>query len=177
MDEAKTLELLGLTKEQLQERVLERMVEQLCDHLEPDIDISGAVRKAINDKVDTIAAEHVVPNVGKMIDNVSLKKTNEWGEKKDDKTITFIEYLTERAEKYLQQPVDYSGTTSSHYSYKEHTRLIFMIDRYIGDSIGKALKGVVGSVNKALIDGLVDTIKLQLAEVAKGLELGVVKKR
>lgn len=177
-DEAKTLELLGLTKAQLQEQVIGRMVEQLCDHLEPDIDIGDAVRKAINEKVAAVAEEHVVPNVGKLIDAVTLQKTNEWGEKEKCGTKTFVEYLTARAEKYLQQPVDRSGDASrSGYGNKDHTRIVYLVNKQLSSTIQEAVKGTLKGINQAFVDGVTETIKLQLTEAANNLEMQVVKTR
>ncbi len=178
MDEAKTLELLGLTKEQLQERVIDGMVDQLCDRLEPDIDIDigGAVRKAIDTKVDAVAAEHVIPNVGKLIDAATLQQTNEWGEKKGE-SMTFIEYIAARANEYLQQPVDFEGDATRNCRNKNHTRIVYLVNKQIRRTIEDATKGALKGINKAFVDGVTKTIKLQLTEAASKLEMAVIGTR
>ena len=192
-DEKKTLELLGLTKAELQERVVARLCADVttCTTYDEDgdecvvesslrRDLTKAVRDAIDKKVSAIAEEHVVPKVGALIENVTLKKTNEWGEKKGESR-TFVEYLTERAEAYLNEKVNYDGQTKAEYgaySFKAaQTRIVYLVNRHLKYEINNAMKGAVKTVNKALVDGVTETVKLQCADIAKKLELKVVKAR
>jgi hypothetical protein len=189
-DEAKTLALLGLTKAELQERVVARLCADVTTVTRYDEDgdecvvesslrrdLTKAVREAIDVKVSAIAEEHVLPKVGALIENVTLQSTNEWGEKKGE-TKTFVEYLTERAEAYLREKVNYEGKVSrDSYSRDAQTRIVYLVNKYLKYEIETAMKGAVKTVNQALIEGVTETVKLQCADIAKKLELKVVKTR
>jgi len=183
------LKELGLTQEELQERVVERICDTLLDgtgtddYGEEHADLSpwrerldGLVRQRIDAKVEEMACREVLPRVGEMIEGLVLHRTNEWGEKKGGH-LTFIEYLVQRAEAYLREPVTRDGKRPDSYSGATQERIAHMVDQHLHDAIEKAMKEAVRTANDAIVAGLAETVKMKLEEIAKGLRVAVEVKR
>jgi hypothetical protein len=183
------LQTLGITKEDLTERLVERMADQLMreqvhdyggspEYCEDDAptpfaeDIHKLLVARIDDKVEEIATTRVLPRIDEMIDNLTLQATNEWGEKKGE-TKTFTEYLVHMAEEYLQQPVDYEGTPCSRYGRNEQTRLVHLVNERLRRQVETAMENAVTIVKKSLSDAITETCKLQLAKITERLSVSV----
>jgi len=186
------IESLGFTKEELQERVIERICTQLmesvgCDEDGEEYPVSSTFRKAIDAKIkkhidETISAladKHVLPNVAQYIENLTLQQTNQWGQKTAE-SITFIEYLVKRAEAYMQEKVDYSGKSkeeSGSYSFNgAQTRITYLINQHLQYSIETAMKSALQVANSAISKGIQETVKFKLEEIVAGLKVQVATK-
>ncbi len=189
MNTSLTLESLGLTKEEITERVVDRIVDQMlyCEQHDGEGESYKAERrdftKAINDHVkaridagvEEIAAKHVLPNMQEYIQNVTLQATNEWGTAKGE-PLTFIEYLVERAEAYMTEGVDYDGKTqgAGYGSWKKaQTRIAHMVDKYLHYSIETAMKNALQVANNAIAEGIQETVKIKLGEIQEQLKVKV----
>ena len=173
------LESLGFTKEELQERVIDR----LCDEFLHDKDfdagwlagqVKDKVKEAIQDSVNALAETHILPNVRAYIETLVLTETNGWGEKK--KEYTFIEYLTKKANDYISEKVDFDGKPKDAGSYGwsgKQTRIAHMIHNHLHYNIDSAVKDAIKNANSVLVKGIEDTVKIKLNEIAKSLKVGV----
>lgn len=191
MDEKQreALELLGLTQEQLRERAIERIskdvlfMEMHDEDGEPCISGTGLlkaleakVKEAIDRKVTVLAEEHVLPNVTKMVEDLTLQETNRWGEKVGE-PVTFIEYLIQRAEVFMTEKVDYQGRAKGErgadsYSWKaSQTRVAHMIDKHLQYSIATAMESALKTANGSIVKGLEEAVKVKLDEIAKKLRV------
>ena len=187
-----TLDQIGLAPEELQRRVVETIAISLMKCTAHDEDgisyprstefasaIEAKVCEALDTQVAAIAEEHIVPRVGEMIENATLQKTNEYGEKRGA-SLTFTEYLVQRAEAYLMEPVDFDGkpVDGSRYSgRKEQTRVTHLVDRHLAHTIERAMKEAVKNAHEVLAEGLAETAKIKLAEIAKNLKVSVTSGR
>jgi hypothetical protein len=190
------LELLGMTREELQQRVVERIADSLLAEKseawdeetgEPYINSveSKAIKtlkQLIKDRVDgrikQMADEHVLPKVAEMVETITFEETNRWGERvKSERPLTFREYLVLRAEAYMREEVDYQGKAKPErdsYSWtKEGTRIAHMVHEHLHYEIKHAMEQAVKSVNSALADGIASTVKIKLEEITKGLKVAV----
>ena len=182
---------IGLTQEEVQERVIAKicsglLTEQCIDNesgdtFDGDSSLARALNKAVREQVDNtinnLAAKHVLPNVAQYIENLTLQATNQWGEK-SGKSMTFIEYLVQRAELYMSEQVSYDGKgkaeSRDNYSWKgTQTRLAHMIHQHLHYSIETAMKSAMASANAAVANGIAETAKVKLAEIAKNLKVQV----
>lgn len=186
------LQALGITKEELQERVIERAVQRVFEskHYDEDGDyvadspfakkLQTAVKSAIDKKVAEIAEKHVLPMVGQMVENLTLQQTNGWGEK-TGKSITFIEYLVQRADAYLREDVNFEGkgkTEANGYSWnKAQTRLTHLVHQHLHFAIESSMKDAVTKINAAIAPALADTVKTKLSEITKGLQVAIETRR
>ena len=115
------LEALGFTKEELQQRIIDQLCSELTSALAYDEDgeqypidsefgkqLQAVVKTHINDTIQNIAEVHIFPKVGEYIENLTLQETNKWGEAKGQ-SLTFIEYMVQRAEAYMTEKVIYDG--------------------------------------------------------------------
>lgn len=181
------IEALGFSAEELQERVIERCCDRLLhgtgwdDDGEPTaVDtrfkqkLHARIKERIDQAIDAIAAEHVLPNVSEYIENLTLQETNRWGEKQG-KPVTFVEYLVQRAEAYLNEKVDAEGhskeeTRHSYWSGKQ-TRVTHLVHLHLHYSIETAMKKAIEQANVAIVGGLEQTVKLKLAELSQSLKV------
>lgn len=181
-----TLEDLGLSQEELQDRV----IESLCDKLLKDSwfdEEEGATSRpsSFREKLDKEIQRRIDEGVSRVadrgfdaqnaIESLCIQKTNQWGEK-TGQPMTFVEYLVHRAEAWMEEPVDYNGKAkiSGDYRWKQSsTRMAYAVDKYISHHIETAMKQVIQDGNKILVGGLQATIKAKLAEIAEALNVTV----
>ena len=146
------LKELGLTKDALTEMVVDRLVEQALTSLHMDDEgnafargssLDDRLRKTVVDQIniaiENAANKHLAPRVQEIVENVNFQETNQWGEKKGTKSMTFKEYLADKAEKFLMENVDSDGKVSTY--GKNIPRINWLIDRYMHSTINEALTG------------------------------------
>lgn len=185
-----TCEQIGITQEELQERVVDGLVERILGHpVEADEgyvhttvmnEAQARVVAAINAKVDAIAAAHILPRVEAMIEGLVLQQTNQWGEKKGE-PVTFVEYLIERAEQFIKAPVDFEGKAKDDKGYcgswkPSTSRIAFMIERHLQYSIETALDTVLKDANSKLAEGIEQAVKIKLNEISLALKPSIKKR-
>lgn len=187
------LEILGFTKEELQERVVARICEQLLTGVgyDPYSDeefttasqfhrqMQARIKETINGTIDSIAEREVLPNVASYIENLTLQTTNEWGEKKGA-PVTFTEYLVKRAQAYMQEKVDYNGKgkeESGGYSWSgTQTRITYLVNSHLHNSIEVAMKDSLRVGLGEVAKGIHETARLKLNEIAAGMKVQVTTK-
>lgn len=187
-----TCEQIGITQEELQERVVDGLVERILG--QPVEDDEGRVLRrtvmdeaekrateAINAKVDAIAAAHILPRIEAMIEGLVLQQTNKWGEKTGE-PLTFVEYLIERAEQFIKAPVDFEGKAKDEKGYggswkPSTSRVAFMIERHLQYSIETALETVLKDANSKLAEGIEQAVKIKLNEISLALKPSFTRKK
>ncbi|WP_434286268.1 hypothetical protein [Celeribacter sp. SCSIO 80788] len=194
MTNIQLLKDLGMTEEQIVEKVVGQIADQMLygkigdlDYDEVECGGSTNFRKAVDDlikkridaAVEAVAAKHTLPNVSEYLENLCLQKSNEWGEKKGEE-VTFIEYLTQRADTYMREPVDHSGKSKSEsggFSWsKRGTRVEYMIDKHLQYNISQAMQSALDSANKSIVEGLKEAVNIKLGEIKVALDTKVTKK-
>ncbi len=183
------LESLGITKEELQQRVIDRAVERIFETTGIDEDgddfietspfagrLEKAVKAAIDDRVAEIAEKHVLPITGDLVENIVLQATNKWGEK-TGQPVTFREYMIARAENYLTEQVDYQGKTKGEaggFSWNaSQTRITHLVHQHFQYSIHTAMTEAVKSANDKIAEGIQEAVKVKLGEITQKLKVEV----
>lgn len=170
------LETLGISKEEITQRIVDQMCEQFTGgrYLGDEFHDSGIsdrldkmVEETIGQKVKALFDENVAPRLNQYIEEISLQKTNEWGEKIGE-PVTFIEYLTDQAQFYLIETVDRDGKPTKN-KRDSQSRVAYLIDCYLQFSIESAMKEALKSVNSTIVDGLKKTVSKKLDEVNQQL--------
>ena len=168
-----TFEALGISKKELTDKLLDRLVEEFTT--EPVWDEEGdefrrrstmsdqivkQVQAHIDATVQRLGEEHVLPKVTEIIEGLVLQTTNQWGEK-TGKSVTFIEYLTQRADAFMREEVDYKGNPKgSDYNWRKHsTRVAYMVDSHLQTSINTAMTKALADANSSIAAGLVGAQK------------------
>jgi hypothetical protein len=185
---AVTLESLGFTKEDLQERLIERLAEQILAGKSFDEDgeeyyddsqfkkqLEEHLRKHVTTTIEAIGEKHVLPNVTSYIENLVLQTTNKWGEKTGS-PVTFIEYLVQRAEAYIQEEVNHDGKSKEQDSYnfrKYGTRIAYMIEKHLHYHINSAMEQALKTANSAIAGGIEKAVKIQLEKILEGIKVGI----
>lgn len=186
-----TLESLGLSKEDIQDRVIDQLCRTVLSGKTYDEDgneewvdsqfkykLDERVKAQIEASISAMAEKHILPNVHAFVENLTLQQTNKWGEKQG-KPVTFIEYLTQRAEAYIQEEVSYDGKTREQGGYgwsKSTTRIAYLIHQHLQYSIESAMKEALKTANSAIAGGIQEAVKIKLQEVVSGLQVAVKTK-
>ncbi|MDP2074606.1 hypothetical protein [Hydrogenophaga sp.] len=167
----KSLEALGITAEDLTQRIVDQAVESLLESsgYDPENDrettyesrfkreIEKRLQEAVDAKISALAAEHLVPKVGELIEKTNMRKTNSYGEPKGE-PMTFIEYIASRADAYMSEDVDYHGKSRAEgdsYNWRScGPRLTVLMRSYIQDTLEKHATAAVSDVNKVIAENI-----------------------
>lgn len=137
--------------------------------------IEDRVVARANAAIDEIAAKHVLPNVAEYVEKLCLQETNRWGEATGRK-MTFVEYLVERAEAWIKEPVDYKGQPKPKDSFgwtQRGTRVSHMIHEYLDHQIKTAITAALKDLNGIVTLGLRDAVVVQIKGVPDRLKVKV----
>lgn len=188
------LETLGFTKEELQERVVERICEQVLSGVgyDPDSDaefttasqfhreLDKRIKEQINTTINAIAEREVLPNVSAYIESLTLQETNSWGEKRGE-SVSFTEYLVQRAQAYMREEVNYQGKSKAEadgysWSGSKQTRVTHLIHEHLQHSIATAMKDALTVATGEIARGIHETARHKLNEIAANLKVQVATK-
>ena len=191
----KTLEALGISTEALGDRIVDQAVEALLNTcgFDPDTEqetryesrfkkaIEARLQKAVDEKIATLAAVHLVPRVGELIEKADMRKTNQYGEPKSS-SMTFKEYLAHRAETYMTEQVDCNGNSKADLEANNKSiydwracgpRLTVLMKLHIKDTMQKSAQAAVTDVNKAIAKNIEDAAKAAIASAAGAIKVVV----
>lgn len=181
----KTLEALGISPEELGNRIVDQAVETLLSTagFDPDSEeersyesrfkreIEKRVQESVDQKIAALAAVHLIPRVGEMIESADMRETTRYGEPKGE-AMTFKEYIAHRAETYMSEPVNSQAVSKREDSYnwrEEGPRLTVLMRVYIRDHLEKAAKAAVTDINTVIAKNIekaaVDAIKAATASL------------
>lgn len=191
----KTLEALGISKEELAERIIESAVDQLLSStgFNPETEeetryesrfkreIEKRVQESVDTKIAALAQEHVLPRVGEMIEAADMKVTNKYGESKGP-AMTFKEYIAHRAQVYMTEDVDYHGNSKADLEAKNEStynwrscgpRLTVLMRNYIRGSLETQAKAAVNDVNKVIAANIAKAAQDAIAAASANLKVTV----
>ena len=185
----KTLEALGISPEALGGRIVDQAVEVLLISCGFDHDtgqetryesrfkkaIESRIQKAVDEKIAALAAVHLIPRVGELIEKADMRQTNRYGEPQTP-PMTFKEYIATRAESYMAEDVDSQGRSKAEGDYQWRAsgpRLTVLMRMYIKDTLEKAAKEAVTDVNKVIAKNIEKAAKDAIASAAGALKVAV----
>jgi hypothetical protein len=178
-----SLESLGLTVEQMQERLVEAMIDRFLTSTVSDEDgepvivashfktaIQSSITKRVDETVERLIAPALEGSITSYIDGFMIPQTNAYGEpKREPETIT--EYIVRRAQEYLTEGVDWQGKSKREkrgdsYNHRdETTRVAFLIDKRLNEEIEKAMKEALKNANDAITNGLKSAVAHELNKI------------
>lgn len=187
-----TLESIGLDQDKLAERLVDRLAQNMLTSIgyDPDGDewfgtspfaskLNQMVKARLDQVVTDLADRHVLPRVNELVENLVLQQTNQWGEKVGQ-PVTFKEYLCQRAEAYMQEPVNYDGKTKGEnggFSWSQRsTRIAYMVDKHLHYEIENAMKSAFAALNSSVAKGLHAATLAAINEVTGRLKVTVASK-
>jgi hypothetical protein len=183
---------LGLTKEEIFDAVVNKVASELLRQPVKSVDEDGEeyddfestpyhkelrkhIKTAIDSSIQTVVDTHVLPRAEEKIESIVIQKTNSYGEPKGE-PLSFVEYLTKRAEEFMLEGVDYQGKPKGTDSYgwrKNGTRIAYMIDQHLQYHIENWAKTALAEANKAIVGGLNDAVRTKLQEIVSKLKIDV----
>lgn len=190
-----TLKALGISPEELGQRIVDQAVEVLLSStgFDPDTEeetryesrfkreIEARIQKAVDQKIAALAAEHVLPRVGELIEAADMRRTNGYGEPKGP-SMTFKEYIAHRAEQYMTEDVDHNGKSKADLearnesTYNWHVcgpRLTVLMRRYIRDTLERHATAALTDVNKVIAKNIEQAAKDAIAAASASLKVSV----
>lgn len=187
----KTLEALGISPEELGNRIVAQCVDALLNStgFNPDTEeevsyesrfkreIEARIKKAVDEKIAALAAEHLVPRVGEMIEQADMRKTNGYGEPVSPR-MTFKEYIASRAEAYMSEDVNSSAKSKEEsgdsYNWrKEGPRLTVLMRGYIRETLETHAKSAITDVNKVIAQNIEKVARDAITAAAASLKVVV----
>ena len=185
----KSLEALGITADELINRIVDKCAEELMTDVSFDEDgaewraksklarqLDDRIKRQIDETISALAEKHILPNVAEYVESLTLQETNRWGEK-TGKKLTFIEYLTQRAEAYMTEKVNFEGKSKDEaggFSWAgTQTRITHLVNKHLHYSIETAMKQALSVANSAIASGIEETVKLKLSEITGTLKASV----
>lgn len=187
----KTLEALGISPETLGDRIVEQAVEVLLNTtgFNPETEeetsyeskfkreIEKRIQKAVDDKIAALAAVHLVPRVGELIEKTNMQKTNSYGEPKGE-SMTFIEYIASRAEVYMSEDVNYDGKSKvesgDSYNWKSSgPRMTVLMKSYIRQTLEDHAKKALTDVNAVIAKNIEKAALEAITSAAASLKVSV----
>lgn len=187
--DTKTLDALGFTNKELQDRVVDQIVAKLSDghdeneYVEAEFltKVRDAVAERIDAAIERVAESYVAPKIADHIETMALQRTNEWGEKKG-KRVTFTEYMVQKAEDYMTEKVNADGKSKneerdSSYWRGTQTRIVHLIGAHLHHRIEASMKEALSHANNSIAKGIEGAVKIKLDEIVKTLSVGIVKGR
>lgn len=189
------LEAIGVSRDEILERIVAKAVERLFEERgfdedgEPFIAASRLTESlittllsAVDEKVAALGETHVVPIVNELIEGHVLQETNKWGERVGS-PLTFKEYLVSRADAYIKEPVDFEGKTkgemrsgSYHTWRQDGTRIEHLIGKYLNQAVEKAVKAVIAKADAVIQGGFEQSIREQLRILSEELVIDIKHK-
>jgi len=180
----KTWEMLGISREQLNQQVVDAAVDQLMgsdDYGRSDIE-SAVFKKSeevILSKVEAYVKDHLEPYVGKKVADTVLTLTNRFGETTGEPQ-TFKAYIVKFAEGLLSERTDRDGKVirKNDYSHKHaSTRLEKMIGEQLSTLMVDAFKDSVGEWRTAILDNLKTAFDKAVKENIENIIVGTKARR
>lgn len=186
----KTLEALGVSTEDLTDRIVDQAVNALLysNGFNPETEeevtyeskfkreIENKIQKTVDAKIAAIAAQHILPRVGELIEAANMVQTNKWGEAKSA-PMSFKEYIAHRADAYMCEEVDINGKSKGEgdsYSWRScGPRLSVLMRSYIKDSMETAAKSAVNDINKVIAKNIEKAAKDAIAATAANIKVSV----
>jgi len=186
-----TLEALGVNKEDLAERIVDQAVSVLLSStgFDPETEeevryesrfkkeIEKRVQQAVDTKIAALAAEHVLPKVGEMIEQADMRKTNNYGEPVSP-PMTFKEYIAHRAEAYMSEDVNHNAQTKAEsgdsYNWRSSgPRLTVLMSMYIRTTLETHAKAAVTDVNKVIAKNIEKAAKDAINAAVANLKVNI----
>lgn len=181
------LAAIGLTQDELQDRVVNALVEGIMtsrtqDEDGYDVRITSrfqqtALYKILNrvdEQIDKLVAPVISPAVDKYVEELRIPFTNQYGQPQREPE-TLLEYTMRSVGEYLYTGVNWQGKTAEQRrksgetnwasGSNETNRITFMIDQKLQAFMEQATKEALKSINEQITGGLAAAVKHELNKI------------
>lgn len=181
-----TLEQLGISKDDLQQKVVDKIVSDLmnCSDYDEDgdicesrskfaVELRGLIQNQIKSSVAATAAQCVLPQVHELVSAAVIRKTNRYGEQTGEPE-TFTSFLLKTAQTWLTECVDASGKRESDFNYRDQfkpigTRIQIECRRHVSEVFSKELAEQFCRIQQQIRDGLQEAVAIKLQQLEASL--------
>lgn len=191
------LAALGISKEDLLDRVVERITESILDQYRTDEfgtrhyvgksdfvkELDKKIQGVYDEQVNKILTADYAPIIEQKLSAHIFQMTNEYGEPKGT-PMTVTEFFKTRIDKFLSEKVDEKGKSKEEYkdSYDRNSfrgttpRLAYHIDKTIASWMQQSIAEVVKAAHTNIAVAIQETVRQQLAVVASKFAIEVKTK-
>lgn len=185
-----TCEQLGITPDDIADRVATKIAERMLAEVVPDYDdetgeqvaseretrFSQLVRKRVESKVgaavDAVTQKVIGNCIEQRLEEMKFPQTNNYGEHKGE-PLTIMEFIERRANTYLTERVDWQGRSGYGANGTDRTRVTWMLENFLAERMKEGFENALKTANQQIVDGIAQTMKDKLAEVASKLKCEV----
>lgn len=178
---------VGCTQESFLDRLVDQCATKILERRDGyDNEFTKALKAEIQDRIDSAITafgdQYVAPLALEHIKALVIERTNQYGEKKGE-PFTLLEYMVDRAEKYIMEEVDSNGRSRSECEarrdsfYRKGTRISQMIDQYLYMSTDAAMKKALEGANETIAKGLMGQLKISLEKAMNDVVVAVTVKK
>lgn len=178
------LQTLGITADDLIERIVSRAVDELLnprayndDSISDDMarKVLALVQSAVDAKVSEVARDHLIPRIGELIEKATLTETNRFGEPKNE-PMSFVEYLANCAERYMTEDVNSEGLNRSEGDYrwsKVGPRITVLMKLRIKEALEEHTKRALKDVNAELAKAMQKAAADAISSAASAIKVSI----
>lgn len=188
----KAIESLGVDKEELVTRIVNRAAVQVVDHCFSMADDQSRYKSLrqqvtevtiahVDDALSAIMNQEVMPMIDKGLHRLLIHQTNKVGEEKAP-PMTLREYIQDKTEKYLGEAVDNNGKVLGNggeevfrYNKSAMTRLSYLIDARIKEAAqykAQALMAdIVREIGKPLQQALQEAVNRAAEQIKNAVRV------
>lgn len=170
---------LGIEQSELVDRVVAKIAGEVTYNADAEIrsKLRRKVEELVTAQINAAFEKLVAPGLSKMIEEITLTKTSEWGEPKGP-GMTFTEFLVARCEAYILEQVNHEGNSKREsedgYSWRgTQTRLTHLIHKHLHYSVDSVVKAAMKQINESMGQALAETVKIKLKEAAEKMKVSV----
>lgn len=186
-----TCEQLGITPDDIADRVATKIASTMLAKVVPDYDdetgaefdtdkptafaemVRKRVARKVEQAVESIADKRIGQNIAGRLEDMRFPQTNHYGEVKAE-PLTLLEFIDRRVSTYLSENVDSEGRSGGNsYGDKSRTRVVWMLEKYLAEQMKGHFQKALANANQQIVDGIAKTMKDKLAEVAAKLSVQV----
>ena len=183
-------EAIGLTKKEVQDRLIETLADRMLkakgwDNDGYEISLPSTLRHQLDelitkrmDRAVQAAFDATVPStIDEFVASYKIKQTNEYGEAKG-RELSFVEFITERVQGYLLEPVDYQGVSereakakgnSWYQRDKTNNRITHMLNSRLEAAINEGIEKAFKDTKSLLAGGIEAAVLTHLKQFGETL--------
>lgn len=185
-------EALGLTKDEVQERLIETLADRMLkakgwdddgDEISLPSSLKTQLEALITKRMDLAvqsAFDRVVPStIDQFVAEYKIQQTNQYGEKQGP-ALSFVEFITQRVTGYLAEPIDHSGVSEREAKAKgnswygerngKQNRVTYMINERLATAINQGIEAAFKDTKSLLAGGIEKAVLAHLQQFGETLK-------
>jgi len=162
---------MEISDTELKERIVAAASDKIVEGLWQEGEFSGSliekahqrIEQLLDDAVDGAVDKAVKPIIEQGVRSFVIQQTNTFGEQKGE-PVTFTEFITHRAETWLNAVVDHNGKAVDRFTSSKQTRLAHCLNEHLGFHIERMMADACKTVLEQIAPAIGTTCELKVKE-------------